>query len=66
VTKRWYHFDGVEVHVRVSVYAVDERAARGCLRIMFKTYKNEDWTLHSATHNRNGAGIISRTLSHVF
>jgi len=45
VTKRWYHFDGVEVHVRVSVYAVDERAARGCLRIMFKTYEDENWTL---------------------
>ena len=58
MVKQWYHFYNAELKAVVSVEAVDERAARGCLNLLLKFYKLEDWVLHSATYNRNGSPIL--------
>uniref|UniRef100_A0A6M3MH64 Uncharacterized protein n=1 Tax=viral metagenome TaxID=1070528 RepID=A0A6M3MH64_9ZZZZ len=60
--KLWHHFDGSEVEARVSILAVDEDAARGCLRFLLLSHnldgKDEKWPLHSATYNRDGSPVL--------
>ena len=67
MTKQWYHFDfkfrfNKQEEVRVSILAVDEKAARKRLSVLVRGdsqfLQEERWTLHSATYNRDGSPVL--------
>jgi len=45
MSKTWYTFKCTEVEAVISVCAVDERAARGCLNLLLKFYNAMQWKL---------------------
>ena len=66
MTKQWYHFDfkffKKENGVRISIFAVDEEAARKRLAVLTRAdsafREEERWILDSATFNRDGSPIL--------
>ncbi len=67
MTKQWDQFDfkfrfNRQEEVRVSILAVDEKAARKRLSVLVRGdsqfLQEERWTLHSATYNRDGSPVL--------